>query len=61
MSKLSDYIKETKGEMKYVSWSTKNETINFTALVIALSVAVGVLLGVFDFVFRLGLEKLIIK
>ncbi|MCX6713908.1 MAG: preprotein translocase subunit SecE [Candidatus Vogelbacteria bacterium] len=61
MIKLSDYIKETKGEMKHVSWPTKKETTNFTILVIALSVAVGVLLGVFDFIFRLGLENLILK
>ncbi len=61
MSKLTDYVKETKGEMKHVSWPTKKETTNFTVLVIALSITVGVMLGVFDFVFRLGLENLIVK
>ena len=61
MIKLSDYIKETKGEMKHVSWPTKKETTDFTVLVIAISITVGVLLGVFDFIFRLGLQNLILQ
>jgi len=49
--KLTEYIKETRAEMNHVNWPTKNETIRFTALVIAVSLATAILLGLSDFVF----------
>jgi preprotein translocase subunit SecE len=48
MQKFIDYLKETRAEMKHVSWPTKDQTIAFTLLVIALSLFVALLLGVFD-------------
>lgn len=59
--KLVEYIKETRGEMKHVNWPTRSQAINYTLLVIGLSLATALLLAVADFVFGLGLEKLIIK
>ena len=35
-----------------MAWPSQRETINLTAVVIALSVAVGLLLGGIDFVFQ---------
>jgi len=51
MKKILNYIRESKGEMKHVNWPTKNQTIVYTALVIALSVVVAFYLGFFDLVF----------
>jgi preprotein translocase SecE subunit len=48
---LGTYIKETKGELKHVTWPNRQQTINFTIVVVGLSVFVGVLLGFFDFIF----------
>ena len=48
---LSQYVKETQAEMKHVNWPTREETIRFTILVIAVSIATAILLGVSDFVF----------
>lgn len=48
---IDSYIKDTKSELKHVTWPSKEQTINFTAVVIGLSIFVGVLLGVFDFIF----------
>ncbi len=48
---IQNYLKDTKGELKHVSWPTRQQTVNFTLVVIGLSVLVGVLLGFFDFVF----------
>jgi preprotein translocase subunit SecE len=48
---LANYIKETKAEMSHVNWPTKNQTINFTLLVIAVSVVVALILGLSDYVF----------
>jgi preprotein translocase SecE subunit len=59
MSKLSNYIAETKEEMKHVSWPTRKQTIMFTLLVILISVGVAAYLGVFDFLFSLGLKSII--
>jgi preprotein translocase SecE subunit len=47
--------------MKHVNWPTRSQAINYTLLVIGLSLATAILLAVADFVFGLGLEKLIIK
>ncbi|MBX4215825.1 preprotein translocase subunit SecE [Candidatus Parcubacteria bacterium] len=56
-----DYLRETKGELKHVTWPSKSQTMVFTALVIALSVIVAYFLGAFDFLFRLGLEQLFVR
>ena len=59
MSKLSDYFIETKEEMKHVSWPTKNQTMMFTVLVIVISVVIAAYLGLFDYLFSLGLKNII--
>lgn len=59
MSKLSNYIGETKEEMKHVSWPTKKQTFMFTILVVFISIAVAAYLGFFDYIFSLGLKNLI--
>jgi preprotein translocase subunit SecE len=61
MSKLSNYISETKEEMKHVTWPTKKQTLLFTILVIAISVAVAAYLGLFDYLFSFGLKSIILK
>ena len=49
--KIVEYIKETKGELKHVSWPTRRQAVAFTAIVIALSLFVAAFLGLFDFIF----------
>ncbi|MCX6795640.1 MAG: preprotein translocase subunit SecE [Candidatus Falkowbacteria bacterium] len=61
MNKLTTYIKASIEEMKKVSWPTKKETTNYTILVIVFSLAVAVFLGLLDYIFSLGLAKLITK
>ncbi|HRH22987.1 MAG TPA: preprotein translocase subunit SecE [Candidatus Paceibacterota bacterium] len=56
---ISEYIKETRAEMKHVNWPTRSQAINYSLLVIGISVVTAVILGLFDFVFSLGLEKII--
>lgn len=59
--KLTEYIKETRGEMKHVNWPTRSQGVNYTLLVIGLSAATAILLSVADYVFSLGLEKFILN
>ena len=51
MNRFSTYIKDTRTEMAHVNWPTRQETIRFTAMVIAVAVGTAILLGVCDFVF----------
>ena len=61
MKKFIEYLKDTKAEVKHVSWPTKDQTVSYTILVILLSVAVALFLGAFDAGFRKLLEIVIVK
>ncbi|HEY4496293.1 MAG TPA: preprotein translocase subunit SecE [Candidatus Paceibacterota bacterium] len=58
--KIIEYLKETRSEMKHVSWPTRQQAIAFTAIVIAISIFVAVFLGLFDYLFTLAIEKFIL-
>ncbi len=45
------YLKDTKGELKHVSWPTRKQVVYFTILVVTLSLLTAVFLGVFDTIF----------
>lgn len=60
MSKIINYVKETKAELKNVSWPTKRQTVVFTAMVVAVSLATAAFLGFFDMVFAFLLKQFII-
>jgi preprotein translocase subunit SecE len=53
------YIIECKEELKKVVWPTKKQLVKHTWLVIGISLAVAAFLGLSDYVFNLGIEKLI--
>lgn len=59
MANPSEYIKEVKQEMTHVNFPAKKKTIAFTVLVILFSLGVAIFLGAFDFLFKIGLEKLL--
>jgi preprotein translocase subunit SecE len=56
MSRLGEYLKETKGELKHVSWPTKNQAIIFTVIVVVFSLVVATILGAFDYIFAMILK-----
>ncbi len=51
-----EYIKETRAEMRHVTWPTRSQVVVFTFAVIGMSIIAGIYLGLFDFVFTRGLE-----
>jgi preprotein translocase subunit SecE len=59
MSKITEFFEETKTELKHVIWPSRNQTLYYTIIVILLSVVVSYYLGFFDFLFSLGLQKII--
>ncbi|MDP6387951.1 MAG: preprotein translocase subunit SecE [Candidatus Pacebacteria bacterium] len=58
--RLINYIKDTKGELKHVSWPTRRQAFIFTILVIAISLFTAAFLGLFDFIFTFLLENFVI-
>lgn len=58
---VASYIKETKAEMKHVSWPTRRQVVVYTGIVIAVSLMTALLLGLFDFIFSRSLGALIIS
>jgi len=60
LDKLVNYFKESKEELKKVTWPSKRETLRQTLIVLGVCLAVGAFLGLVDYLLSLGL-KLIIK
>ncbi|HJO89599.1 MAG: preprotein translocase subunit SecE [Candidatus Pacebacteria bacterium] len=58
--RLINYIKDTKGELKHVSWPTRRQAFIFTILVIAISLFTAAFLGLFDFIFTFLLENFVL-
>ncbi|MBX4198132.1 preprotein translocase subunit SecE [Candidatus Parcubacteria bacterium] len=58
---LGNYIKETRGELKHVSWPTRSQALAFTIIVVVISVGLSLFLGLFDFLFSRGLQFLITR
>lgn len=54
-----NYLRETKAELRHVTWPTRAEAINYTVIVLLISIGTGLFLGLLDFVFSKGLEKFI--
>ena len=48
---IQRYLKETIGELRKVSWPTRKEATNLTAIVIVVTFAMSALLGFLDFIF----------
>ncbi|OGI47074.1 preprotein translocase subunit SecE [Candidatus Nomurabacteria bacterium RIFOXYB1_FULL_39_16] len=59
MSKITEYFKDTKAELKHVIWPSKSQTFYYTLIVIILSVVIAYYLGIFDFIFSSWLQKVI--
>lgn len=47
---LQRWLRETRGELRKVTWPTREEALRLTYVVIALSLVMGALLGGVDFI-----------
>ena len=56
---VSRYLRETRGEIKKVTWPTREESWRLTAIVIGVSIAFALFLWVFDTVFSNSLQFVI--
>lgn len=61
MNKLVAFLKDVRVELARVSWPSKQDTIKYSMAVILASLLMAVFLGGLDYVFALGLNKILIK
>jgi len=57
MSGFTQYLRDTRAELRHVAWPTQLQTIVYSVLVAAISIIVAVYLGLFDFLFTTGLTR----
>jgi preprotein translocase subunit SecE len=54
-----DYLRDTKAELRHVSWPTKQQTLNYTVIVLVISIGTGIFLGIIDFGFAQVLKRFV--
>lgn len=57
--KLITFFRSVRREFKHISWPTQHETIAYTVAVVVLTLAIAYYLGLFDWLFTLGLETVL--
>jgi len=58
-NRLVRYFKETRAELRKVTWPTRQEATNLTLIVLAVTFVMAVILGAVDFVFTKLFELII--
>jgi preprotein translocase subunit SecE len=56
---VTDYLRETRAELRKVHWPTRDEAKNLTGIVLAVTLAMAALLGTLDWLFDMELRGLI--
>jgi len=51
MADVSKFLKGVRGELSYIQWPTKNESIYYTIIVIIISLVIAAYLGALDELF----------
>ncbi len=53
------YFKETRAELRKVTWPTRTQAINLTLIVLAVTVVMALFLGAFDLLFATLIRELL--
>lgn len=59
LQKLLNYFRDSRNEMRRVSWPSRRETTKHTLQVIGVSLGVAVFLGIIDYALNVALERVI--
>lgn len=59
VNSISTYFRGAIAEMKKVVWPTKQQTIRYSSVVIALSVGMAIFFGLLDYIFNYLLDLLL--
>lgn len=60
LERITTFLKESRIELKKVTWPTRQDTIRYTVTVIVISVAVAFFLGGLDFIFQWILNNFVL-
>ena len=61
MKLLIQYFKEARAELAKVIWPNRRQTVQLTIVVVAFSIITAAFIGGLDYIFSIGLQKLILK
>jgi preprotein translocase subunit SecE len=61
MNRIIQFLKEAKAELQKVNWPTRQQTINYTLIVIGISLAMAMFLGGLDYIFEIILKMFVLK
>jgi preprotein translocase subunit SecE len=56
---LLRYFRETRGELRKVTWPTRQESQRLTAIVLAVTALMSIFLGILDFIFSNAVQSLV--
>jgi len=59
MRPLFEYLSASRAELAKVAWPNRRQTVRLTFVVIAFSLIFAIIIGTLDYLFSLGLQKLI--
>jgi preprotein translocase subunit SecE len=48
---IAQYLRETREELRKVTWPTREEAVNLTVIVMVVTFTMAAILGLFDFIF----------
>lgn len=57
-NKVTPFASDIIGELKKVSWPTREETMRLTAIVVFISLIIAIYIGIIDTLLALGLDYL---
>lgn len=56
MAKVFEFFKECGGELKKVTWPTRDDVVSSVKVVIVSTIVIAVILGALDFLFSAGMS-----
>ncbi len=56
---LLRYFRETRGELRKVTWPTREESQRLTAIVLGVTAVMALFLGLLDLIFSNGIQELV--
>lgn len=56
---IARYLRETRGELRKVTWPTRDESGRLTAIVLAVTLGFAIFLWIFDYIFSNGFRLML--
>ena len=58
-NRVARYVRETRGEIRKVTWPTRQESQRLTAIVLGVTAFMAIFLGILDFMFSNAVQELV--